>query len=114
VKALPANQDLSTSERNTIQQRTDLAYEVTVENSGCAQEVQLPVRITIQQTPEPLAGQQIIQLINPQEEKTVVFRDLGLPKFDQPTTLTVEVEPVPSETKTDNNTASYPVQFAVR
>jgi hypothetical protein len=108
----PANQELSTSELNTIQQRTDLAFAVTVENSGCAQEVRLLVRLTIQQT-NPLTGQQRIDIINPQEQKTVIFRDLGAPSFDQRTTLTVEVEPVPSETKTDNNTATYPVQFSI-
>jgi hypothetical protein len=112
VKALPADQEL-TGELNTIKQSTDLAFAVTVENSGCAQEVRIPVRITIQQSPKPLTGRQTIDLINPQQQKTVVFRDLGLPKFDQQTSLTVEVEPVPNEAKTDNNTASYPVQFSV-
>ncbi|HEX9349885.1 MAG TPA: hypothetical protein VF877_01295 [Gaiellaceae bacterium] len=112
VTALPDNKEL-TSELNTIKQSTDLAFAVKVENSGCAQEVRIPVRITIQQSPQPLTGRKTIDLINPQEEKTVVFRDLGLPKFDQQTSLTVEVEPVPNEAKTDNNTASYPVQFSV-
>lgn len=110
VKALPQNKEL-TSELNTIEQTPDLAFEVTIENSGCAQEVRLPVRLTIQQSPKPLTGRKTIDLINPQEEKRVVFRDLGLPN-SQKTSLTVEVEPVPNEAKTDNNTASYPVQFS--
>jgi hypothetical protein len=113
VKALPGGKELSTSSLNTIQSTRDLAFSVTIQNSGCAQEVRLPVRITIQQSPKPLAGQQIIDLINPGEEKSVTFSNLGLPPLDQRTTLTVEVEPVPSETKTENNTAKYSVQFAV-
>jgi hypothetical protein len=111
TKALPANQEL-TAETNTIQQRQDLAFAVTIENSGCAQEVRVPVRLTIQQSPKPLTGSQTIDLINPQEQKTVIFRNLGLPTFER-TSLTVEVDPVPDETKTDNNTVSYPVQFSV-
>jgi len=112
VKALPSDVELS-AELNTIQATTDLAFAVTIENSGCAQEVRLPVRLTIQQTPKPLSGQQIVDLINPQEQKTVTFRNLEPVPLDQRTSLTAEVEPVPDEEKTDNNTASYPVQFAV-
>jgi CARDB protein len=113
VKVLPSGTELSTSSLNTIQQRESLRFAVTVENSGCAQEVRLPVRLTIQQNPRPLRGQKTIDLINPGDQKTVEFSNLGLPPLDQKTSLTVEVEPVPTETKTDNNTASYPVQFAV-
>jgi hypothetical protein len=112
VKALPSNKEL-TSELNTIEQRPDLAFAATIENAGCAQEVRLPVRITIQQSPNPLTGRKTIDLINPQDEKTVIFRNLGLPPLDEKTSLTVEVDPVPGEAKTDNNTASYPVQFSV-
>jgi hypothetical protein len=113
VKALPDDKELSASELNTIQQRQGLRFAVTVENSGCAQEVRIPVRLTIQQTPKPLKGQQIIDLINPQQEKTVIFRDLGLPSFEEQTSLTVEVDPVDNEANTDNNTESYPVQFSI-
>ncbi len=113
VRALPAGKELSTSSLNTIQSTRDLAFAVTVKDTGCAQEVRLPVRLTIQQSPKPLTAQRIIDLINSGEEKTVTFRNLGLPPLDQKTTLTVEVEPVPSETKTANNTVKYSVQFAV-
>ena len=35
------------------------------------------------------------------------------PDLDQRTSLTVEVDPVPGESNTDNNTENYPVQFSV-
>jgi hypothetical protein len=113
VKVLPAGQDLSTTSLNTIQQSQSLRFAVTVENSGCAQEVRVPVRVTIQQSPKPLTAQKTIELINPGDTKVVEFTNLGLPPLDQPTSLTVEVEPVPKEEKIDNNKASYQVQFAV-
>lgn len=112
TKAQPGDKDLSTDTLNTIQSTRDLRFAVTVENSGCAQEVRVNVRVTIQAS-KPLTGQQTIGLINPGDQKTVVFSDLGLPPLDSRTTLTVEVEPVPGEQSTDNNKATYPVEFAV-
>jgi hypothetical protein len=113
TKVLPSGRELSTSTLNTIQSTQDLGFAATIKNSGCAQEVGLKVRLTIQQSPKPITKQATIAFLNPGEEKTVEFRDLGLPPLDQRTSLTVEVDPVTGEQKVDNNTASYPVQFAV-
>lgn len=113
TKVLPSGRDLSESTRNTIQLTQDLVFTVTIRNSGCAQEVGLKVRLTVQQSPKPITKQAAISLLNPGEETAVEFRDLGLPDLDQATSLTVEVDPVPGEQSIDNNTASYPVQFAV-
>jgi len=109
---LPAGKELSASETNTIQQSTDLAFQVKVKNSGCAQEVGLRVTLTIQQSPKPIKSRKTIPLIDSGAEESVEFRNLPLPPLDQKTSVTVEVDPVPSETTTDNNSASYPVQFS--
>ena len=114
TKVLP-NQELSTEETNTIQLSTDLTFAVTVQNSGCAQEVGIKVRLTIQQSPRPITAQRTIDLLDQGDEATVEFDQLQsrLPQLDQRTSLTVEVEPVPDESNTDNNEESYPVQFSV-
>ena len=112
TKALPSGKELSTSTRNEITSTEDLAFAVTIKNSGCAQEVGLKVRLTIQQS-QPIKKQATIDLLDPGDETTVEFRDLGLPPLDQATSLTVEVEPVPDEESAENNTQSYDVQFAV-
>ena len=109
---LPAGKELSESSTNTIQQSTDLAFQVKVKNSGCAQEVGLRVTLTIQQSPKPIKSRKTIPLIDSGAEESVEFRNLPLPPLDQKTSVTVEVDPVPSETTTDNNSASYPVQFS--
>jgi hypothetical protein len=109
---MPAGKELSESSTNTIQQSTDLAFQVKVKNSGCAQEVGLRVTFTIQQSPKPIKQRKTIPLIDSGAEETVDFRNLPLPPLDQKTSITVEVDPVPSETTTDNNSASYPVQFS--
>jgi hypothetical protein len=110
--ALPAGKELSTVSTNTIQQSTDLAFQVKVKNSGCAQEVGLRVTLTIQQSPKPIKARKTIPLIDSGAEETVEFRGLPLPPLDQKTSVTVEVDPVPGESTTDNNSASYPVQFS--
>jgi type II secretory pathway component PulJ len=112
TKVLPSGRELSTSETNTIQTSTDLGFSVTIENSGCAQEVGLKVRLTIQQT-QPITKQATVALLNSGDETTVEFRDISTPSFEQRTSVTVEVDPVPQERSVDNNTASYPVQFSV-
>jgi hypothetical protein len=113
TKALPSGKELSTSSLNTIPLSTDLVFTVTVKNSGCAQEVGLRVTLTIQQSPKPIKSRKTIPLIDPGNEESVSFSGLGLPPLDQKTTLTVEVDPVPGETNTNNNSASYQVQFSV-
>jgi hypothetical protein len=113
TKVLPSGHVLSTGTLNTIQSTQDLAFSVSVKNSGCAQEVGLKVRLTIRQSPTPIKKEGTIDILNPGEEKAVEFKSLGLPPLDQRTDLTIDVDPVPGESSTDNNTSSYPVQFAV-
>ena len=112
TKALPSGKVLSASSLNTIPLSTDLVFTVTVKNSGCAQEVGLRVTLTIQQSPKPIKARKTIPLIDTGNEESVSFSGLGLPPLDQRTSLTVEVDPVPGETTTDNNSATYPVQFS--
>src|SRR5205085_1883362 len=47
VSAEPGGQTLSTGSLNTVTASTDLAFAVVVKDSGDAQEVQIPVQLTI-------------------------------------------------------------------
>jgi hypothetical protein len=113
VSALPARQRLSPSTLNTVESTNDLAFAVVIENSGCAQESSIPVTLTIQKSPTPIVKRRVLDLINPNESKTVTFTDIGTVPFAERTNVAVEVEPVPSEGTTDNNTAQYPVIFSL-
>jgi hypothetical protein len=113
VRAMPQGILLSTSQPTTIRASTDLAFEVTVENSGCCQEVGVPVTVTIPEQPKPLVLRQTISLINPNEQKTLTFKVTGQPPFGPKTDVKVEVAPVPGETRTANNSATYPVFFSI-
>ena len=114
VQALPAEQTLSAGEDNTVTATADLAFAVTIANGGDSQEVRIPITLTIQQNPRPIEKRAVVDLIDPGEEKTVVFRNLGqIVTFAQKTTLKVTVAPVQGEARTDNNTAQYSVIFTL-
>jgi hypothetical protein len=113
VRALPQGTRLSTTQPTTVRASTDLAFEVVVENSGNSQEVGVPVTVTIPQQPKALVLRKTIPLINPGERKTVTFKVTGQPPFGPKTDVKVEVAPVPGETNTANNSATYPVFFSI-
>jgi hypothetical protein len=112
VRAQPEGTRLSPTEENTVTATDQLAFEVLVENSGTSQETQVRVNLNIQQTPQPIRKQATIDLINPGQTRSVVFRDLA-PSFGILTTVQVNVEPVPGESNTGNNTAEYSVIFTL-
>lgn len=114
TRATPGGETLSTDGENIVVATADLAFEVTIENSGEFQEAGVKVRLVIEQSPEPIRREMTVDLINAGERKTVVFRDLGqIVQFAQRTTVRVQVLRVPGETNVGNNAASYSVTFAL-
>jgi hypothetical protein len=71
------------------------------------------VTLTIQQSPTPIVQTKTVDLINPGEQKTVVFRNLGQVQFATRTVVKVDVQPVPQEKNTANNSKQYPVIFSL-
>jgi hypothetical protein len=113
VRILPGGKALSPTEENTVRVSTGLAFEVLVKNSGDNQETEVRVDLTIQQSPESIRKEQVIDIINPGDTKTVTFRDLSGLAFGPRTILKVTVEPVQGEQNTNNNTAEYVVIFTL-
>ena len=114
VKALPNGPVLSPDQENLVIARADLAFQVTVENSGRSQEVSVRVRLRVDQQPKPITKVQVIDVINPQQEKTVTFRNLGqIVQFAERVPVRVQVVPVQDEENTDNNSQTYPVTFRI-
>jgi hypothetical protein len=101
------------ADENVITATADLAFEVTIENSGEFQEVGVRVRLTIQQSPQPIERTTTVDLIPAGERKTVVFRNLAQVQITQRIPLRVEVERVPGETNLANNSATYQVLFTL-
>jgi hypothetical protein len=113
VQIVPGGATLSTSTENTVEASIDLAFAVAVANSGDSQEVKIEVTLTIQQSPTPIVKKQTIDLINPDETKRVVFRGFPSLDFGERRVMRIDVDPVPGEKTTTNNTAEYPVIFSV-
>ncbi|MBV8080463.1 MAG: hypothetical protein JO186_08825 [Actinobacteria bacterium] len=113
VKALPAGSTLSTGSLNTVTASTDLAFTVTVQDSGNFLEANIPVTLTIEKGSAPIAKTVSIQSINPGESKDVTFTGLGQVPFATQTTVKVDVKPVPCEANVSNNSAQYPVIFSL-
>jgi len=113
VKALPSGLPLSTTTETTIKVTDELAFEVSVTDSGESQEVRVKVTLTIPKQPDPIVQTQTIAIIDPGETKTVTFNVGALVPFGEQTTVKVDVDPVAGETNTSNNTAEYPVIFTL-
>jgi hypothetical protein len=117
VTALPDQKRLSptgAASDNQITASTDLAFQVVVSDSGAFQEFNVGVTLTIQKSPKPIVLRKKIDVINAGESKTVTFTDINLTGlFGLPTTVKVDIEPVPGEKTTTNNSAEYKVIFSV-
>lgn len=113
VRALPSGQELSADTQTEILVTDELAFEVGVEDTGDSQEVQIKVTLTIPKTPDNIVLERTIPLIDPGETKTVNF-GFGdeLPPFGD-ASVKIDVDPVPGETNSANNTAEYPVFFTL-
>jgi hypothetical protein len=113
VKALPSGQLLSTTTETTIKVTDQLKFEVGVEDTGESQEVRIKVTLTIPKQPDAIVKTSTIAIIDPGETKAVVLTVGALVPFGEQTTVKVDVDPVPGETNTANNTAEYPVIFTL-
>ena len=113
VKALPGGQLLSTTTETTIEVTDQLAFEVGITDSGESQEVRVKVTLTIPKQPDPIVKTATIPIIDPGETKTVTFAIGALVPFGEQTTVRVDVDPVPGETNTSNNSYEYPVIFTL-
>jgi hypothetical protein len=117
VTALPDGKRLDpngAASDNQITASTDLAFQVVVTDSGDFQEFNVQVTLTILRTPNPIVLKKKIDVINAGETKKVTFTNINLTRlFGVPTTIKVDVAPVPGEKTTTNNSAEYKVIFSV-
>lgn len=117
VIALPDDKRLNpggSASDNEITASTDLAFKVSVEDSGDFQEFNVGVTLTIQKSPKAIVLRKKIDVINAGETKTVTFTNIDLTGlFGLPTTVKIDIEPVPGETTISNNSAEYKVIFSV-
>ena len=117
VVAMPGNTKLvAGTTDNTITASADLNFKVTVQNSGSADEVNVPVTVTL-----ALAGQSsqkftaTIAAIAKGQTQSVNVTGFQVPSsaISHSTTLTVMAGPVPGETVLSNNKGQYKIFFSL-
>jgi hypothetical protein len=113
TKAEPGGQVLSETQENTVTATADLQFVVTIADSGDSQEVGIKVTLTIQKPGGAIVKTKTLAVINPGQEKSVTFANLGQVPFAQKTNVKVDVAAVPGEHTTTNNRATYPVIFSL-
>jgi hypothetical protein len=115
VRATPQGSDLSTDTATTVKVSTDLAFVVTVENSGDFQEVSVPVTLTITAGGTTIKKHQTIAFITAGQRQMLNFTGFDVPPaaFGNPAKVKVEVVPVAGEVNTANNSATYTVFFTL-
>jgi hypothetical protein len=116
TKVLPGGQQLTPTTETTITASPNLAFEVAVKDTGEAQEVKVPVTLTIEKKvgnrSAPIVKRGNISLIDVGATQTITFHITEQPPFSTPTKIKVQVGPVPAEKTFSNNTATYPVIFS--
>ena len=113
--ANPGATPLSESTATTVKVSADLAFAVTVEDSGDFQENGVVVHLTISAGSSTIKRTQTIETIAPKTQQTVSFGNFNLPTaaFGNKATVRVDIAPVPGEQNLSNNSAAYPVFFTL-
>jgi hypothetical protein len=95
----------------TVQLSEDLAFEIQVQNQGENTENDVQVHVTVGDGGDAIELDDTIDTIAVGEIQTVTIPLSRQPPTGQDVPITVEVEPVPGEEKTDNNSQESSVIF---
>jgi hypothetical protein len=116
VRVTPQGSDLTANTATTIKVTTDLAFAVTVQDSGCCAEVNVVVKLTISAGGSTIQKEQKVALIEPAKTQVVTFKKFDIPSTAygaSHSTIKVVVAPVAGEINTGNNSATYTVFFTL-
>ncbi|MCW2949435.1 MAG: hypothetical protein JWN41_448 [Thermoleophilia bacterium] len=114
VTLAPSGTSLTLTGVNEVKMAEGFAFEIPFTNQGEVQLTDVPVTITLRganSSPIELTG--TIATVDPGETATATVPFNGVPSFGEVLTMDVLVGPILGEKKTDNNAASYQVQFSV-
>ena len=90
----------------------DVSFDIEIANQGEHPEESVVVAVEIAGSGEPIALEETLDTIAPGETKVVNVPLAETPPLGEPVEITVRVEPVPGEDKTDNNEAVFTAIFS--
>lgn len=117
TEALPSETRLSPGSVTTVEASENLEWRVSVENGGDFTETNVVVKATFSYPNAPNDGEvreaaipsiqpgEVVSINIPGPSDNIDYREQG--------NLVIEIAPVPQESNTDNNTATYPVKIAL-
>ena len=102
---------LNESSPTQVSAAPDLAFSVQVQNQGAVPEEDVKVAVSITGGPAPLSVERTLESIPAGGAETVALPLADTPPTGRPVTVTVRVEPVEAEGRTDDNGSSFPATF---
>jgi hypothetical protein len=107
--------ELVNGQVNEVPGSAENQWEVTIENGGDFVENGIDITATLKSTSgAPQISKAKVDSIDPKETQAVTL-DVGTPPaFGENATLTIDVDKVPGEERTSNNTATYTVKFTIQ
>lgn len=109
--ARPGGQSLTSGGTTSITVTPKLSFDVTVQNGGVNKETDVQVVLTVAGAGKPIVREQTIPTMDAGQQKIVSIPLAATPPTGRRLTVSVDVKPVPGETKTDNNKGTYGVIF---
>lgn len=95
----------------TVRMGQDLSFSVQVVNQGASDETDVPVKIRVGEGADAVEVEDNIDELAKGQTETLTIPLNDEPPTGQSVPITVEVDPVPGEEKTDNNKQSYSAIF---
>ena len=109
--ARPGGQSLTPAGTTSITVSPKLSFDVTVQNGGVNKESDVQVLLSVAGAGKPIVREQTIPNMDAGQQKIVSIPLAATPPTGRRLSVHVEIKPVPGETKTDNNKATYGVIF---
>ena len=111
VTVQPSGTALNPGAAVDIPARRNLTFDVQVQNQGENEESDVAVRLTISGAGKPITVEDSIDTIAAGETQTASLPIPSLPATGRPVTISIRIEAVPGEEKTDNNRGSFQAVF---
>jgi hypothetical protein len=90
----------------------DVSFDIEIADQGDQPESDVVVSVEIAGPDEPIQLEETLDAINPGETKVVNVPLADTPPIGDQVEITVRIEPVPGEEKTDNNEATFTAIFS--
>jgi hypothetical protein len=112
VTVKPAGTSLVEGGAHQLPAAEDVSFDIEIANQGEHPEENVAVVVEIAGTGDPVELEETLDAINPGESKIVNVPLAETPPIGEPVEITVRIEPVPGEEKTDNNEATFTAIFS--